>query len=280
MIDNGAKLTTGDIGLFSCTAAQQNDLDLLKEITRCGGKVTQPKRNGRTALHDAVCEGNLEIVKYLLDQGADTNTKDENGWTAWDLAEHQGHEDIKELCESYKGFKTPPPITIPEDSHGVCFLGKYRSEPVIWPINQDGSSRDGSYGRSRPRRKTNNYSNSLFGIISAAQTGDYNLISPVDKVAIGAPGRTNAARLTVSCPEKGDVGGKLIFLPRSFEELLEICMKKYNFIPAKVLTKNGAEIESVELLRDDDHLIFASDNRIDDTDETAKARLRDCREAT
>ncbi|KAL0374480.1 UNVERIFIED_CONTAM: Potassium channel AKT1 [Sesamum radiatum] len=35
--DNGAKLTSGDIGLFSCMAAEQNNLDLLKEIVRRGG---------------------------------------------------------------------------------------------------------------------------------------------------------------------------------------------------------------------------------------------------
>ncbi|KAI3443645.1 hypothetical protein Pfo_000310 [Paulownia fortunei] len=254
--DNGAILTTGDVGLFSCSAAEQNNLDLLKEIN-----------NGCTALHIAVCEGNIEIIKFLLDQGANIDTADESGWTARDLAEQQGHEDIKELFESYKGAKIDSTVMIPEERHGVRFLGRFKSEPTILPVNQDGSfpAPDGSWGRPRPRRRTNSFYNSLFGIMSAAQTGETNLLPSVDKATSAVPGKTYAARVTVSCPEKGDFTGKLVLLPHSFEELLEIGAKKYSVFPAKVLSKDRAEIDDIELIRDGDHLIFASDNRIDET---------------
>ncbi|KAK6126799.1 hypothetical protein DH2020_039447 [Rehmannia glutinosa] len=137
--DNGAKLTSGDSGLFACTAAEQNNLELLKEIVRHGGDVTQPKNNGPTALHVAVSEGNIEIVKFLLDQGANIDKGDENGWTARDYAEQQGHEDIKELFDSYKGTKTESAVTIPEERHGVRFIGRFKSEPNILPANLDSS---------------------------------------------------------------------------------------------------------------------------------------------
>lgn len=155
--DNGATLTAGDVGLFSCTAAEQNDLDLLKEIIRRGGDVTRPKSNGCTALHVAVCEGNINIVRFLLDQGADICIGDENGWTARDLAEQQGHDEIKELFDSYKGTKTeePEPAAAPihEERHGVRFLGKFKSEPTKSPVNQDSAfpAPDASSGRSHPR---------------------------------------------------------------------------------------------------------------------------------
>ncbi|KAL0410514.1 UNVERIFIED_CONTAM: Potassium channel AKT1 [Sesamum latifolium] len=264
--ENGAKLTSGDIGLFSCMAAEQNNLDLLKEIVRRGGNVTQPKNNGCTALHIAVCEGNIEIVKFLLDQGANIDKADENGWTARDLAEQQGHDDIKELFESYKGANTDPTVTIPEERHGVRFLGRFKSEPTILPVNQEGSfpAPDGSWGRSRPRRRTNNFYNSLFGIMSAAQTGENNLLSSLDGAQTAVTGRSYAPRVTVSCPEKGDSAGKLVLLPDSFEELLEICDKKYGFYPAKVLSKDGAEINDIVLIRDGDHLVFAIGDRTDE----------------
>ncbi|KAL0346685.1 UNVERIFIED_CONTAM: Potassium channel AKT1 [Sesamum calycinum] len=264
--DNGAKLTSGEIGLFSCTATEQNNLDLLKEIVRRGGNVTQPKNNGCTALHIAVCEGNIEIVKFLLDQGANIDKADENGWTARDLAEQQGHDDIKELFESYKGANTDPTVTIPEDRHGVRFLGRFKSEPTILPVNQEGSfpAPDGSWGRSRPRRRTNNFYNSLFGIMSAAQTGENNLLSSLDGAQTAVTGRNYAPRVTVSCPEKGDSAGKLVLLPDSFEELLEICTQKYGFFPAKVLSKDGAEIDDIVLIRDGDHLVFAIGDRTDE----------------
>ncbi|KAK6120353.1 hypothetical protein DH2020_045910 [Rehmannia glutinosa] len=264
--DNGAKLTTGDVGLFSCTAAEQNNLDLLKEIVRHGGDVTRPKNNGCTALHVAVCEDNVEIVKFLLNQGANIDTIDETGWTARDLAEQQGHENIKELFESYKVPKIDSTFTIPEEHHGVRFLGRFKSEPTILPVNQDGSfsASGGSWGRSRTRRRSNNFYNSLFGIMSAAQNGENNFLTSVDKATSGVPVGTYAARVTISCPEKGDFGGKLVLLPDSFDKLLEIGAKKYNFFSAKILSKDGAEIDGIELIRDGDHLVFASDMSIDE----------------
>ncbi|KAL2251101.1 potassium channel AKT1-like isoform X1 [Sesamum indicum] len=269
--DNGAKLTSGDIGLFSCTATEQNSLDLLKEIVRRGGNVTQPKNNGCTALHIAVCEGNIEIVKFLLDQGANIDKADENGWTARDLAEQQGHDDIKELFESYKGANTDRTVPIPEERHGVRFLGRFKSEPTILPVNQEGSfpASDGSWGRSRPRRRTNNFYNSLFGIMSAAQTGENNLLSSLDGAQTAVTGRSYAPRVTISCPEKGDSAGKLVLLPDSFEKLWEICAKKYGFFPAKVLSKDGAEIDDIVLIRDGDHLVFAIGDRTDEAGDQA-----------
>ncbi|KAK6147719.1 hypothetical protein DH2020_018631 [Rehmannia glutinosa] len=246
-------------------AAEQNNLDLLKEIVRHGGDVTRPKNNGCTALHVAVCEDNVEIVKFLLNQGANIDTIDETGWTARDLAEQQGHENIKELFESYKVPKIDSTLTIPEQHHGVRFLGRFKSEPTILPVNQGGSFSvsGGSWGRSRPRRRSDNFCNSLFGIMSAAQSGENNFLTSVDKATSVVPVGTYAARVTISCPEKGDFGGKLVLLPDSFEKLLEIGAKKYNLFPAKILSKDGAVIDGIELIRDGDHLVFASDMRID-----------------
>ncbi|KAK6139608.1 hypothetical protein DH2020_026649 [Rehmannia glutinosa] len=164
-------------------AAEQNNLDILKEIVRHGGDVTRPKNNGCTALHVAVCEDNVEIVKFLLNQGANIDTIDETGWTARDLAEQQGHENIKELFHSYKVPKIDSTFTIPEEHRGVRFLGRFKSEPTILPVNQDGSFSvsGGSWGRSRPRRRSDNFCNSLFGIMSAAQNGENNFLTSVDK---------------------------------------------------------------------------------------------------
>ncbi|KAL0426903.1 UNVERIFIED_CONTAM: Potassium channel AKT1 [Sesamum latifolium] len=233
LIDNGAKLTTGDVGLFSCTAAEQNNLELLKEIVHFGGDVTKAKNNGCTALHVAVCEGNIEIVKFLLDQGANIEVS-----------------------------KAESAVTIPEERHGVRFLGRFKSEPNILPVNQDVSfsAPDGLWERSRPRRRTNNFYNSLFGIMSAAQTGEGSSLLSVDNAtSAAAASRTYAARVTVSCPEKGDHAGKLVLLPRTFHELLEIGANKYGIFPAKVLSKDGADIDDIELIRDGDRLVFCGE---------------------
>ncbi|XP_031098345.1 potassium channel AKT1-like [Ipomoea triloba] len=266
LADNGAKLSSGDVGQFSCTAAEQNNLELLREILRRGGDVTLPRSNGSTALHVAVCEGNVEIVKYLLAQGADIYKADSYGWTPRDLSEQQGHEEITALFESHKEAKAAQPhaTTVPEDRPGVRFLGRFKSEPTILPASHSSPfpTTDGSWGRSsRPRRRTNNFHNSLFGIMSAAQNGDQPLLYSVKEDTPAATEQTYAARVIVSCPERGDVAGKVVSLPKTFHELLQIGVKKYGFLPAKVVSKEGAEIEDIELIRDDDHIVFISENR-------------------
>ncbi|GFP80239.1 potassium channel akt1 [Phtheirospermum japonicum] len=268
--DNGAKLDDCDVGLFSCAAAEKNDLDMLKELVAHGGDVTQPKINGgTTALHVAVCEGNLDIVKFLLDNGANIDTPDVNDSTPRNLAEDQGHRNIKELFESYKAANIDSNVTIPEERRAVRFLGRYKSEPTMTPFNKDVSysATGGSWGRSsRSRRRINNdndiFSNSLFGVISAARTGENNFLSPVDKVTNEVPVGTYAARVKISCSEKGDSAGKLVLLPDSFEKLLEIGVKRYGFSSAKVTSVDGAEIDGIEVIRDGDHIVFASGDTI------------------
>jgi len=65
------------------------------------------------------------------------------------------------------------------------------------------------------------------------------------------------ARITVSCPEKGEGAKKLIFLPDSIEELLRIGAKKFGCSPTKILTTEGAQIDDIDIVRDGDHLVLA-----------------------
>lgn len=69
------------------------------------------------------------------------------------------------------------------------------------------------------------------------------------------------ARVTIS-PGNGEAAGKLVLLPGSIQELLGIGAMKFRFTPAKVLTKDRAEIDDIELIRDGDHLILASDDEV------------------
>ncbi|KAJ0557787.1 putative KHA domain-containing protein [Helianthus annuus] len=100
--------------------------------------------------------------------------------------------------------------------------------------------------------------------MSTAREGEtgIDLVSPRPKsIMDGVGGRENPGRVVVSCPEKGDVAGKLVFIPRSFQELLEIGVKKYGFLASKVVNKQGAEVDEIEVVSDGDHLIFVSDSK-------------------
>lgn len=67
------------------------------------------------------------------------------------------------------------------------------------------------------------------------------------------------ARVTLYCPEKGEHARKLVFLPKSLEELLHIGAKKFDISPTKILNREGAEIDDIDLIRDGDHLVIARD---------------------
>lgn len=72
--------------------------------------------------------------------------------------------------------------------------------------------------------------------------------------------RTNyQPRVTLSCPETGNISGKVVLLPKSIQELREIGSRKYGIPIAMVLTKEGAEVEDTCLIRDGDHLVLVGD---------------------
>ncbi|KAK1399981.1 Potassium channel [Heracleum sosnowskyi] len=266
LADNGALISSGDTGHFACIAAERNNLGLLNEIFDRGGDVTCPKNNGSTALHVAVCEGNVDIVEFLLDQGCNADKADDHGWTPRNLAEQQGHEDIKLLFQSPKPARTKSAdvkfLKLPEEKHGVRFIGRHNSEPTIRPLSHDRD--EGHSLKHAKRRRANNFHNSLFGIMSSATGEENDLLLSVNQNRSESKFAQSPARITVSCPQKGDIAGKLVLLPQSFQQLLEISMKKYGFMPTRVLIKDGAEIDEIELVRDGDHIVFAGDLMVND----------------
>ncbi|XVE98569.1 hypothetical protein REPUB_Repub03eG0117200 [Reevesia pubescens] len=72
-----------------------------------------------------------------------------------------------------------------------------------------------------------------------------------------SPFSNSSARVTISCPES-QIPSKLILLPMSFQELLDIGAQRFGLSPTRVMTEGGAEIDDVEIIRDGDHLILVS----------------------
>lgn len=68
------------------------------------------------------------------------------------------------------------------------------------------------------------------------------------------------ARVTISCPDRGETAGKLVLLPQSLQELLDIGSRKFGCKFTKITTVEGAEVEDIDLIRDGDHLVLVPDN--------------------
>lgn len=78
------------IAVFSCSrssrndlhhAAAKGDLNVLKRLVANGADVNSRDERGRTPLHYATNEHRADVMKFLLDNGADANAKDLDGDT-------------------------------------------------------------------------------------------------------------------------------------------------------------------------------------------------------
>jgi ankyrin repeat protein len=62
-------------------AALASQVSSVKELRHYGASYDARDKGGSTAMHWAVDSGNLELVDWMLDDGADIGVKDDNGWT-------------------------------------------------------------------------------------------------------------------------------------------------------------------------------------------------------
>lgn len=59
-------------------------------------------QNGETALHAAAMFGHLDVVKQLVAAGSDTTWKNQNGYTALQVARQQNFTTVVEYLEEYR----------------------------------------------------------------------------------------------------------------------------------------------------------------------------------
>lgn len=79
-------------------AAQYGKADVVRLLLLKGAEVNE-KINDVTALIWAAKKNYPEIVKMLIDSGADNNITDKNGKTALMYAEENGHQEIINLLK-------------------------------------------------------------------------------------------------------------------------------------------------------------------------------------
>lgn len=111
LINSGANVNCR-IGDYNSTplirAAESSREEMVKLLLEKGASVNSQSKLLETALFPAIFEakisGDLNIVKILLDAGADLNVKDDNGWTPLKKAWNQPEiiELLKNKMDEYK----------------------------------------------------------------------------------------------------------------------------------------------------------------------------------
>jgi len=86
--------------LHLCVRAKEAALSKIKALLDHGIAVNTQDRLGRTALHYAVDNGNVDVLQLLLQKGCDINFQDEEGWTVLHHAVSQrAHKLVHELLD-------------------------------------------------------------------------------------------------------------------------------------------------------------------------------------
>ena len=89
-------------------AASVGDLDAVRQIAACGISLNSSDYDGRAPLHLAAAEGQLEIVAFLLQSGANRKCVDRWGQTPLDEAKNNNHPSVAGLLSDEQENQEEP----------------------------------------------------------------------------------------------------------------------------------------------------------------------------
>ena len=75
-------------------AAARNDENIMRKLLEAGANPDVQQQGGWTALHSAAKHGSRPLLDLLVKHGADKSIKSSDGKTAKDMAIDAGHADV------------------------------------------------------------------------------------------------------------------------------------------------------------------------------------------
>jgi len=99
--ENKEKHNYFDVNLLFQDSVREGDLESARSILVCEGKlgegdgkidINAVNSAGLTGIHEAILNGDMKMVQFLCENGADFEKKDVEGWTPLHTASHWGHK--------------------------------------------------------------------------------------------------------------------------------------------------------------------------------------------
>ncbi|XP_023735573.1 potassium channel SKOR [Lactuca sativa] len=105
LINHGASLKIDDAGSFLCLSVARGDIDLIRRMLSNGIDPNSKDYDFRTPLHVATSQGSYIIAKLLVEAGANVLSKDRWGNTPLDEARLTGNKVLMKLLKEAKSFR-------------------------------------------------------------------------------------------------------------------------------------------------------------------------------
>jgi ankyrin repeat protein len=80
---------------------QAKAVGLARSILASGAGPNATQQSGFAPIHEAALNGNVELVRLLLENGANPGLRNDEGLTAADLAQSQGHSEVASILGSH-----------------------------------------------------------------------------------------------------------------------------------------------------------------------------------
>jgi ankyrin repeat protein len=104
LLKNGAEVNTPARNAQKVTslhgAVARRDVEIVRMLLEHGADPNATQERGFVPLHDAAANGNLELVQLLVKHGARVDAKADDGKTPGDMATERGHKEVAEWLET------------------------------------------------------------------------------------------------------------------------------------------------------------------------------------
>jgi ankyrin repeat protein len=78
-------------------AAAEGNIDVVKSLLEQGVDVDSCNEDNRTPLHRAAYKGNVDVVRLLIERGAEVDLRDKFGWIPLHSASRYGHLEVSRI---------------------------------------------------------------------------------------------------------------------------------------------------------------------------------------